>query len=172
MMFARLVSDFIKDAGWAYFLKKSTKIIDLKDMKAYHYNGSKVDIFDAPHYVFFQKYRRTGRRPVCSGYEEYMVAQYGYSQDKLEERIDKSLNLYDLYAKGGADFRPLVINGKKGEFLIVDGFHRVSIMAAQGEWKVTCSVVFKTPIRKDILVIKVINKLTHILRSVKKSKIN
>lgn len=170
MSFAMLVCAFVKDAGWAYFLKKSTKIIDLKDMQAYHYEGSKVDIFDAPHYAFFSEYRRTGKRPLCSGYEEYMVAQYGFSQEKLEERIDKSLNLYDVYAKerGGAEFRPLVVDGNNGKFFIVDGFHRVSIMAAQGDRKIMCHIVFKTPIRKEIFLK---SRLVHIFRLMKSRKI-
>ena len=118
-----------KTIGSAYFPVDSLKVV--------HFTDGLISIVDCPHIKFCASVMAGDE--TFRGWHDYVIRQHG--DIDLVDREDRFKNIIKIYKEEQVEFEICVSLGKGG-VVVVDGFHRVSIVKFFGRKKyIKCHII-------------------------------
>ena len=120
------------DAHHRHYLAVVEARLPVALLRANHYSLGLVPLNATEHFRLFSAYRSRDSIQVERAerdYADYMELQFGWGENKVVERLEKTRNLLRAY-EGGATFAVLVGPKRRNVWPIVDGFHRAALVAA------------------------------------------
>lgn len=101
--------------------------VHVKFVYAVHFESREILLKDSPHYQFIKDYCLYGSINLC--YAAYQRRQYNFNNKQLADRISGFCELIDIYRSDDTFFMPLMRIDNQKRVVIVDGFHRMAIIA-------------------------------------------
>jgi hypothetical protein len=134
----------IVDAGYATYRTVSTIAVPLSSLFPNHFERGPILITDSPHYSFAKAHLEGDSDEWRkSEWRDYIAKQNRYTPEELRKRESRFEGVIESASESPARVRILVaINPKLKGLQVVDGFHRLSAVAACGTaTHLSCDVV-------------------------------
>ncbi|MDA7565827.1 hypothetical protein N8716_00075 [Pontimonas sp.] len=120
------------DAGWKTFgVVGIARPRRRAEICAIHFLDGTIPVVESPHYKFARAYL-SGEPEGQSGYVEYQMAQHGMSKSAALNRAEGFRKLIDA-RPASVTYVSVAARVVEGKIVVVDGFHRASILLARGK---------------------------------------
>lgn len=122
------------DAEYKYFSTSALVELPLDSIKVKHANLGVINVADSPHFKFVNSYVTKTNLDDMNEWRNYQFQHHGLTGKSLAQREDKFKRLIDEFEENDASFECLV-SIKRKYAVVLDGTHRLSILASRGSAK-------------------------------------